>query len=389
MPPSRNLGVDVTLSVWNSFFSEEQIQGFKSSQMTVRLLTNRRCCSSPDSLSMAWVSWLYLRLFFKTKKQVFRRLSIHAFDLEAGSNPLNTKVLWAYVTSSSRLMTKAKRLRIPIILDVPIAHMRRYHEVMIPEFAKYGLPYTEPNWAHWVQKCEAAYLTADWLSVGSRFVKETLVNRGVRPERILINPYGIDGSHWSKCHEAAQRDANKMIFIFTASVTLRKGIQYLLEAWRIAGIKNAELRIVGGGTLPWEKLAGGSLPTSVTMVGRLNHKQLQDEYTRAHVYVLPSLQEGLARSGLEAMAAGLAMVVTPETGLTDFVEDGKHGWIVKSRDADALAKRLAWCVSHKDSVSAAQQAAFEAAKHFRFSAYGLRCARIAKAVIEGRQPPTI
>lgn len=377
---------DITQSVWNRFRAVEQCKGFKQAGLSTRLITNRRPIEECNSVNMAWLSCASLRLFFKTRKQLFRRISMHTFDFESGMCPMNTKLVWAYVAMNNRLIAKAKRHGVPVILDVPIAHMRLYHEIMEPEFSKYGLPYNEPNWEYWVKRIEEEYLAADWLCVGSHYVKQTLIERGVTADRIVINRTGVDGNHWAKCYQSAQRGSNKLIFIFTASVVLRKGIQYLLEAWRKADLKNAELRIVGGGSLPWDKLAGGPLPGSVTMVGRLNHQQLQDEYSKAHVYVLPSLQEGLARSGLEAMAAGLAMIVTVETGLTDFVQHGRQGWIVESRDAGALAERLSWCAENSEAVSAAQQASYETGKLLDFSAYGRRCADIAKAVIKGNDP---
>jgi len=62
--------------------------------------------------------------------------------------------------------------------------------------------------------------------------------------------------------------------------------------------------------------------------------------SRAHIFVLPSLQEGMSNALLEAMACGLPPVATRIGGVEDIVTDGVNGILVKPGDASGLAAGL-------------------------------------------------
>src|SRR5207245_2967723 len=75
----------------------------------------------------------------------------------------------------------------------------------------------------------------------------------------------------------------------------------------------------------------------------LPHAQLVERLQSADVFVLPSLEEGLVRTALEAMACGLQVVLTPNTGANDFVQPGINGEVVPIRDPQATAEAIFKC----------------------------------------------
>jgi glycosyltransferase involved in cell wall biosynthesis len=75
----------------------------------------------------------------------------------------------------------------------------------------------------------------------------------------------------------------------------------------------------------------------------LPHEQLVARLQDADIFVLPSLEEGLVRTALEAMACGLPVVLTPHTGAHDFVRPGVNGEIVPIRDPVATAEAVLKC----------------------------------------------
>jgi glycosyltransferase involved in cell wall biosynthesis len=58
------------------------------------------------------------------------------------------------------------------------------------------------------------------------------------------------------------------------------------------------------------------------------------------VFILPSLEDGFARTVAEALACGLPVIVTPNTGASDLVEEGSTGSIVPICDAGAIAAKI-------------------------------------------------
>src|SRR5207245_2200608 len=75
----------------------------------------------------------------------------------------------------------------------------------------------------------------------------------------------------------------------------------------------------------------------------LPHAQLAERLHSADVFVLPSLEEGLVRTALEAMACGLQVVLTPHCGANDFVRPGANGEVVPIRDPRAIAEAVLKC----------------------------------------------
>ena len=67
------------------------------------------------------------------------------------------------------------------------------------------------------------------------------------------------------------------------------------------------------------------------------------------IFVLPSLNEGMGRVLVEAMAAGLPIVASRVGGIPDLVRDGKNGLLVPPADASALAKAISDLIADKEN----------------------------------------
>ena len=373
---------DVLLSVWNRFFSEEQAAGLLDDGLDVDWLGTGRAPSGVSRRHRAWISTALLRLHFRTGYVFLQDWSRVAFERKSARYAHSARLVWAYMEYNNGLLANCRKAGVPTILDIPIGHQRACQEVLNKEYARFGIHYGSRSLEDWTRTYERAYELADRLVVGSNFVRQTLIERGVDSGKVVVNAYGVDTAFWSKAfYERPNVTGRQMIFIYTASVGLRKGVQYLLQAWKKANLDGCELLICGTNYLP-KHPEFAEIPRNVQFVGPQTHVQLREIYKRADVYVLPSLFEGLARSGLEAMVAGLAPIVTWETGLTDMVTDGLNGWVVPSKDADSLARRLVDCASNPQQVAQSGIAAHETAKQYSWASYGRRCAALSREVIE-------
>src|SRR5260370_28382511 len=79
---------------------------------------------------------------------------------------------------------------------------------------------------------------------------------------------------------------------------------------------------------------------SFRYVGAVARSELHKHYSQASVLVLPSIQEGLALVQAQAMACGVPVIASDNTGAADLFTDGVEGFIVPIRDADAIREKI-------------------------------------------------
>jgi glycosyltransferase involved in cell wall biosynthesis len=213
------------------------------------------------------------------------------------------------------------------VLDVPSAH-ERYARAVAQEG---GDPSRFPT-----SRLRAERACADRLVAGSDQVADCLAENGVDPGRIAVVPYGVDTDRFRPASAAGPDRPFRALFV--GQVGLRKGVRYLLEAWRRLGLRNAELAIAGAADADGERLLAAA-PPGVRRLGPVQPGEIDAVYRDADVFVLPTLAEGSALVAYEAMASGLPVVTTRECGSP--VRDGVDGFLVPVRDVEALCDRLA------------------------------------------------
>ena len=63
---------------------------------------------------------------------------------------------------------------------------------------------------------------------------------------------------------------------------------------------------------------------------------------RADVLAHASYSDGFGYAPMEALACGVPVIVTEDTGMKEHVEEGVNGYVVPTGDVDALVERLEW-----------------------------------------------
>lgn len=163
------------------------------------------------------------------------------------------------------------------------------------------------------------------------------------PIEVITN--GVD---WEEFSPSTQR-GSPLRLLFVGRFVERKGVPSLLKAMQ--GLDSCELNLIGDGKCEAEwRLMAEQLGVSnrVHFLGHVPHDQINERYHDADVFVLPSAREGMSNSLLEAMASGLAVVVTETSGAADLV--GEAGLIVPTMDSDALSETLRRLSGDPDGV---------------------------------------
>ncbi|WP_367027023.1 glycosyltransferase family 4 protein [Methylococcus sp. ANG] len=227
------------------------------------------------------------------------------------------------------------------ILNYPIAHHKYIQEFVAEEAEREPeLASTLPDWSvvpAWVEsQMDAECALADRILVGSNFVRDSFISAGVAAEKLCVIPYGANCRRFTPAVEKpSSRDTFNMLFV--GQIGQRKGISYLLRAYRTFRRTGTSLTLVGN--YVGDKGALARFSGSFEHIPHVSHAELAEIYRRADVFVFPTLIEGMPLVVLEAMASGLPIITTPN-GPGDIVRDGIDGFVVPIRDVDAIVEKL-------------------------------------------------
>jgi glycosyltransferase involved in cell wall biosynthesis len=260
-------------------------------------------------------------------------------------------------TGSEHALPACRRLGIPSILSMVHGDVREEREVLereaieSPDFFPIYLGDGQLDldalaWLH--DRRLRDIELADRILVPSDHIADTLARHGTPRERITVIPYAADTRRFAPLPE--KRPGEGCTFLFAGGITQRKGIKYLLEAWRQIRRPGWKLQLVGA--LPSNPGPLADYLGEVEHLGRVSHAEMPGRMASADVFVFPSLFEGSAVVTYEALASGLPCVVTPEAG--SVVRHGEDGLIVGSRDVEALAlamERLGTDVELRQSLA--------------------------------------
>ncbi|WP_026873049.1 glycosyltransferase family 4 protein [Inquilinus limosus] len=210
----------------------------------------------------------------------------------------------------------------------------------------------------------AEWAEADLIICPSEFVRQSVAEDGGPIDRCVVIPYGVDTRFQLP---VSDRRHGPLRVLTIGTIGLRKGSPYVLEAARrMRG--QAVFRMVGGGAVPPAARTG--LEGVVEFTGTVPRLEIIAQYAWADVFLLPSLCEGSAAVTYEALAAGLPVITTPNTG--SVVRDGTDGFIVPIRDVDAIVQSLHLLCDDRVRLFEMSHNARLRAKDFDLLAYGRR-----------------
>ena len=284
-------------------------------------------------------------------------------------------VVLASETMALDAFEEARRLGVLCVLEAATAHHRfsartlseeaRLH----PEFAATLEPIRPPQ--RQAQRRDREIEMADVVLAPSRFVAESYLEHGTSAERIVRASYGVDSSRFTPGDDSDR--AAPFGVLFVGGIGQRKGVSYLLDAYRAFRKADTELILVGapiGGPRPLAPYRG-----LFRHVPFLPHWEMPAVFRSASVLVVSSPIEGLPLVALEAMAAGLPVVATP-CGADEAVRDGVDGFVVPFRDPAAISDRLERLYRSAELRRRMGEAARRRALEFTWERYGDEVVRI-------------
>lgn len=274
--------------------------------------------------------------------------------------------IYAYEDGAASTFAAAKAQGILCLYDLPIAFYQTAQAIQIeevkrfPQYAPALQATREPAWK--LERKAAEVKLADHIFVASSFTKRSLLSIGIAESAITVIPYGSPIDYF---HPKPKPD-DTFRALFVGRVGPRKGVHYLLQAWKSLNLINAELLMVGVNEFPDTVAINGA---NYRHIPSVPHYTLNQYYSSASVFVFPSLVEGFGLVLLEAMACGIPIITTPNTAGPDIITDGVEGFIIPIRDVDALKAKLEWCYQNPKILKEMGKAARQKAEQLTWTRY--------------------
>ncbi|MCL4396921.1 glycosyltransferase family 4 protein [Candidatus Parvarchaeota archaeon] len=188
---------------------------------------------------------------------------------------------------------------------------------------------------------------ADTVVTVSRRLKEELIalyNADERKIRVIYNAINREKFNGIK------RDSNSKVVLYVGRLSVQKGIDNLIKAFRIVSNKNDEalLYIIGEGP-ELSNLINLSINTDlsdkVIFLGRVPDSEMEMLYSIANVFVMPSVSEPFGIVALEAIASNVPTIVSSQSGVSEVI---KNTLTVDFWDTEQIADLILGLLDHNE-----------------------------------------
>ena len=275
----------------------------------------------------------------KNKKFVlvntFKRLI--EIDLLKVTNFEEYDYIWAFDTSALLYFSGAKKAGKCCILESRGVHIDYALKVAKQINHQYNTNLEDidnyvnnPSNIQWFGKIRDEVKFADFIVTYSTFHGQQFIEEGFSKEKILQIPLG---SAFQKT-VSIPKVTDNVRFLFVGTLEYRKGFAGLVQAWElllkeIDENKKVECILVGN-VFDSVKHIAENLPPKMIYKGYMFHNQLKEEFSKAHVFVFPTLNDSYAMVVQEALSFNLPVVTTVNCGAADFVENNKNGFVLQN-----------------------------------------------------------
>jgi glycosyltransferase involved in cell wall biosynthesis len=252
---------------------------------------------------------------------------------------------------------RAKELGAKTVVERGSSHMAYQTRILEEEYDRWGLKFTQTHLGVYEREIQS-YAECDRISIPSLFVKKTFMEQGIPEEKLIHVPYGTSLTEFYP----VKKEDNVFRVIHCGAISMRKGITYLLQAFYELQLPDAELWLVGSVSPEAEVFLQKYQSPQIILKGKQSQNQLRWFYSQCSVFCIASIEEGLAMVQPQAMACGLPVIHTTNTGGEDIVRDGVDGFCIPIRDVQAIKEKILFFYENADKQSEMGTNALEQAR---------------------------
>lgn len=214
-----------------------------------------------------------------------------------------------------------------------------------------------------VSRYKACYAEADYISVASDFSKQGFFKQGFSEKKLILNPYGVSINNFRPT--VLQDNAYDCIMV--GQWNKRKGVDMAVDACKKLGCSLLHVGAIVNMPFPTE--------SNFKHIDPVNEHELIKYYSKAKIFLFPSYEDGFGLVLIQALACGLPIVCSPNTGgptLKRMLEDRK--WIIEMDDVstNSLEKSIKEALDLAETQTGERAYANNVLHEFSWEAYGKR-----------------
>jgi glycosyltransferase involved in cell wall biosynthesis len=204
---------------------------------------------------------------------------------------------------------------------------------------KWILPFTYPIWR-----------SAERIVAVSEFTRQLALKHYQR--EITVIPNGVDVA---RLRPAGLRAQETTRIVFAGRLMAQKNPIQIVQT--LAELKDLswECVMLGDGPLMGEvqqAIEDHGLQERFSLPGWVTPEDVLDWFDKSDILFMPSLSEGLPVAGVQALAKGLALVVSDIGGFADLVNNGENGYLVDASEPALYAERLRGLLENPEKLRA-------------------------------------
>lgn len=265
------------------------------------------------------------------------------------------------------------------VCDRGSSHIRYQKTIVEEEYTRWGFPGARVD-SRVLEREEMEYASSDAITVPSEFARRSFVEMGVDVGRVWTMPLGVRLDRFAG---TSDRPTDTFNVLFAGTVSIRKGIPYLLEAFAKLKYPLKSLRLAGPVEPEVRSLLRRFDLTGVEVLGRLPQDEMARWMKASHALVLPSVEDGFGLVMAQAMACGAVVVASENTGGPDLFTDGVEGFVISIRSPEAICERLTRLADDPGLRQQMSEASLKRVRHLGgWSAYGSRYSEFLKELTD-------
>jgi len=345
--------------------------------------SSRRTNVLPDSIIKQLEEWKGLLLLFLSRVRFFKKIIPHYYNwLHDGfgkkvaryaiKNNVDAVIMYDGNCNKCWEILKEKAPHIKRIMDISIANRLLMKEIYLADMEQTKDIHLKEEQRHlWIPDNIKRYIQeiqdTHYFIAGSDFVRRSLLYSNIDKNQISVVPYGVDIEKFNYIPKKEIETPLKLLFV--GQVVYRKGIHHLLNVISQFSSEEVELFLIGGYNVSSPLYQQYKDINNIHFLGFITRDVLAEYFQNADVFVLPSLAEGFALVSLEALACGLPVICTENSGCNDAITDFENGFVIKAGDNVALKEKIQWFVDNKDVLPEMSENSRKTAEYYTWSRY--------------------